>query len=159
MTLLSELISHFHTPKPNLGQRQLRDISKKLPAWINLNQPLGGQEAASLARLLVSLTTKTVTRSKSFPSLESGYDTQSLAKPFGKHAYAVLKAYVEVANDPLCLLGREVRSELAPGLYALCGMCGERGRDSLMPMLDGGGKMILKMLWSSYEAQRYTGQG
>lgn len=158
--VLCNLIGHFRAAKPNLGRKQRGMVSNSLPPWIALSQPLGTQEASILARLLVALTSKTVVRSKSNTiSYDGEYEAQSIAKPFGKHASCVLGAYIDVMNDPLCLLGRDVRSELAPGLHALCGMSGERGRDALMPTLDSGGKMILKLLWSSFETQRYSGQG
>jgi hypothetical protein len=137
-------------------------VSNSLPPWIALSQPLGTQEASVLSRLLVALTSKTVVKAKFTPNTirqDGGYEAQSIAKPFAKHASCVLAAYIEVVSDPLCLLARDVRSELAPGLHAICGMSGERGRDALMPTLDSGGKMILKLLWSSFETQRYSGQG
>ena len=147
--------------QPGLGQKQRRNISNRLPSWISLSQPLSSPEASLLSRVLVTMTTKTVVRStRTKPiSHEAGKDAQSLAKPFGKHASCVLGAYIDLLNDPLCQLGRETRAELAPGMFALCGMLGEKGRDALMPILDSGGKVIFKNLWSSYENQKYVGKG
>jgi hypothetical protein len=107
------------------------------------------------------MTTKTTIRSTrmSHASPAGGKDAQSLAKPFGKHASCVIGAYINLLNDPLCFLDRGTRMELAPGLFALCGMIGEKGRDSLMPILDAGGKVVFKHLWSSYEMQKYVGKG
>lgn len=54
-----------------------------------------------------------------------------------------------------------MRRELEPGVGALCGMVGEKDRDSIMVGggLDGGGKGILKMIWSEWEGGRYVGKG
>lgn len=155
------LLNSLTNPLENLGQRQYRSISCRLPSWISLSQPLGGEEAALLSRLLVGLTTKTAIRGMgtAFAPYETGKDVQSLAKPFGKHASCVVAAYIGLLNDPLCHIDRETRAELTPGLFALCGMLGEKGRDALMPILDNGGKAIFKTLWSSYESQKYVGQG
>lgn len=106
------------------------------------------------------MTTKTVVRSTRTGSVShDGRDAQSLAKPFGKHASCVIGSYINLLNDPLVHLDRDTRAELAPGLFALCGMLGEKGRDALMPILDGGGRMVFKNLWSSYENQKYVGKG
>jgi hypothetical protein len=153
------------SPRPSLGRKQSDIVASSLPGWVKSAEPLGEVEAKALARLLTTLTAKTTLWSRfggSAPSsggrpLEA--EAQSLAKAFSKHAPSVLLAYIGVVNDPLCLVSRGVRDELAPGLYALCGMMGEKGRDSITPVLDNGGKMILTTLWAAYQEQRYVGQG
>lgn len=128
------------------------------PKWINASQSLGIPEARALSRVLETLTTKTITRVHA--ATTDSQKAESLATPFAKHAAYVLKAYIEAMNDPLCVLGLDVRKELYPGLYALCSMIGEHSRDALMvSALDAGGKATLKALWKEYEKQRYVGRG
>jgi len=163
--ILCRLMSTLKSPRPNLGRKQGNTVASSLPRWVASAEPLGGTEAKALARLLTALTTKTTLRSRlgGFAPSNRGRgleaEAQSLAKAFSKHAPSVLLAYIRAVNDPLCLVSREVRYELAPGLYALCGMMGEKGRDSITPVLDNGGKMILATLWAEYQKQRYVGQG
>jgi len=163
--ILCRLVSALSSPRTNLGRKQGDIVASSLPGWVASAEPLGEAEAKALARLLTALTTKTVLRSRlgGFASSTSGRgleaEAQSLAKAFSKHAPSVLLAYIRAVNDPLCFVSRGVRDELAPGLYALCGMMGEKGRDSTTPVLDNGGKMILTTLWAAYQKQRYVGQG
>lgn len=115
-----------------------------------------------LGRLLESLNAKTTVRSFASSSAVAAepQKAESLAKPFSKHAAYVLEAYIEAMNDPLCVLSLEVRKELQPGMFALCGMVSEHSRDALMvSALDTGGKATLKALWKDYEKQRYVGKG
>ncbi|KAI0724331.1 Urb2/Npa2 family-domain-containing protein [Cerioporus squamosus] len=129
-----------------LGAKQSRIVMDTLPRWIAPTQPLSGQESKALARLLTTLTTKTM--------------PESLVRPFSKHAAYVLTAYIEAVNDPLCSVSSAVRKELQPGLFALCDMLGEHNRDAMMvAALDAGGKATMKVLWKEYEKQRYVGKG
>ena len=163
--ILCRLMAALKSPRPNLGRKQSDIVASSLPGWVTSTEPLGEVEAKALARLLTALATKTTLRSRfggSAPSsggrsLEA--EAKSLAKAFSKHAPSVLLAYIGAVNDPLCLVSRGVRDELASGLYALCGVMGEKGRDSTTPVLDNGGKMILMTLWAAYQKQRYVGQG
>ncbi|KAG8832126.1 hypothetical protein FRC17_001997 [Serendipita sp. 399] len=160
--LLKLLIRAFGATQANLGQKQRRAILGTLPPWVSLSQPLGGQEAAALSRLLTLMVTKTPSRSRSRLSStgqDKAHETQSLLKPFGKHASSVLASYIELVTKQSWFISRQVRSEMIPGLYALCSMTGERGRDALMASLDPGGRSVLKSLWEAYERQRYVGQG
>ncbi|EEB91902.1 hypothetical protein MPER_09667 [Moniliophthora perniciosa FA553] len=126
--------------------------------WINVRQPLGPEEAKLVARLLESLTTKTVV--KVHGSAAENQKAESLTKPFSKHAAYVVKAYIEAVNDPLCVLPLAVKKALQPGLYSLCSMINEYNRDALMvAMQDQGDKSIFKDLWKEYEKQRYVGKG
>ncbi|PVG00766.1 hypothetical protein CPB86DRAFT_812877 [Serendipita vermifera] len=161
VVILRRLIGHLRSPQINLGHKQYRNISNQLPPWITVSEPLSRPEAIALSRLLVALNTKNLVRSKSLtPSiLDWTREAQSLAKPFSKHASGVLAAYIEVLTDPLCLISREVRVELTPGINSLCEMSGEKGRDALMVTLDNTGKILFKNIWSSYEKQRYEGKG
>ncbi|KAI0082239.1 hypothetical protein K474DRAFT_1586046 [Panus rudis PR-1116 ss-1] len=158
---LRRLINCLKTVVPNLGARQKRLVSNTLPQWISTNDPLSSREARPLARLLTSLTTKTVIRTHSnVPAL--GLESQkadSLSRPLSKHIFVVLKTYIETLNDPLCVLSTDIRRELEPGLFALCEIIGEKYRDSLMVALDSGGKVVMKGLWKQYEKQRYVGKG
>ncbi|CCA70157.1 hypothetical protein PIIN_04096 [Serendipita indica DSM 11827] len=160
--VLAHTMKQFASVQPNLGQRQRQAVSNKLAPWVTLDQPLGPTEAAAFSRLLVSLKTKTVTRTKfQVPTglNDTNPESQSLAKPFGKHASSVLLAYLDLVTDQLCVISRSVRAELAPGLYVLCELTGERGRDALMAGLDQEKSVMLKSLWSAYEKQKYIGQG
>jgi hypothetical protein len=161
VVILRRLVGQLRSPQINLGNKQYRAISNQLPPWIAVSQPLGGAEAVALSRLLVTLNTKNIVRSNlSGPSaLDWTREAQSLAKPFSKHASGVLAGYIEILTDPLCLINREIRTELIPGINALCEMAGEKGRDALMVTLDNSGKALFKTIWASYEKQRYEGKG
>lgn len=137
-------------------------VTDTLPIWVNTAQPLGADEGKALARLLTTLTSKSIVRVHHHSSAALG-DTQkaeSLAKPFSKHAAYVLKAYIDAMNDPLCVLPLDLRNELQPGLFALCDMLSEHSRDAIMVSgLDVGGKTTMKSLWKEYEKQKYVGKG
>lgn len=163
--ILCRLISTLKSPRSNLGRKQGDMVAGSLPRWVAAAGPLGEVEAKALARLLTAITTKTTLRSRfgGFAASAGGRgleaEAQSLAKGFSKHAPSVLLEYIRTVNDPLCSVSRGIRDELAPGLYALCEMMGEKGRDGITPVLDNGGKMILMTLWAAYQKQRYVGQG
>lgn len=149
--------------RANLGARQTAIVMNTQPRWISATQAHGAEEARVLARLLEGLTAKTVVRVLVGQAQAEGRappKAESLAKPFAKHAAYVLKAYVEAMGAPLVVLSLEVRRELLPGLFALCGMVSEHSRDALMvSALDGSGRTILKALWKEYDKQRYIGRG
>lgn len=149
--------------RPQLGAKQSKIVTDTFPSWLSASQPISVDEARALARLLTSLTTKTVPRAHVYGHTSTSTESQkaeSLAKPFAKHASYVLVAYVDAFNDPLCIINAEMRRELEPGLFALCEMVGEHSRDALMvSTLDSGGKTIMKSLWKDYERQRYVGKG
>lgn len=153
--ILRQLIMSIRGARPQLGAKQSKLVADSLPRWVNISQPLTSDEGKILARLLVTLTTKTIVRSHSSHVQKA----ESLGKPLSKHAAYVLKAYVEAMNDPLCIVGFELRRELEPGLFALCSMLSEHSRDAMMVSLDAGGKTTLKTLWREYEKQRYVGKG
>ncbi|KAK7058266.1 hypothetical protein VNI00_001897 [Paramarasmius palmivorus] len=158
VAVLRLLIMSVRSPRPNLGAKQTGIVSDSLPTWINVRQPLGPEEAKSVARLLESLTTKTLV--KVHGSSMENQKAESLAKPFSKHAAYVVKAYIEAVNDPLCILPSAVKKALQPGLYSLCGMISEYNRDALMVSLhDSADKAVFKDLWKEYEKQRYVGKG
>lgn len=149
----------MQSPRPSLGPKQSALVSRSLPFWINIRDPLGVEESNALSRLLESLNTKNVVR-KLTTSTTTPSKAESFAKPFSKHASYVIKAYVESLNNPLCELSTAVRKELQPGLYALCGMMNDFSRDTLMASAtDAGEKAIVKALWKEYEKQRYVGKG
>ncbi|CDO72438.1 hypothetical protein BN946_scf184977.g139 [Trametes cinnabarina] len=156
--VLRQLVSCLRSLRPQLGGKQSRMVMDTLPRWISSSQPLGAQESKALARLLTTLTTKTMIRVHG-----AGAESQkpeSLMRPFSKHAAYVLTAYVEAVNDPLCFVSSGIRRELQPGLFALCDMLGEHNRDAMMvSALDTGGKAVMKALWKEYEKQRYVGKG
>ena len=157
--ILRRLISCFGIPRAQLGGKQTKQVTDNHPLWIAAPQhPLGVQEARALARLLTMLTTKTIPILGAHGS-KAGR-AESLAKPFAKHVMHVLKAYVDIMNDPLCAVPLEMRRELQPGLFSLCDILDRHDRDAMMvSMLDAGGKLTMKALWQEYEKQRYVGKG
>src|SRR6185369_7196900 len=117
-TALRQLMFCVRRLRPHLGVKQSTMITNTQPRWLNAAYPLQVGEAKALSRLLETLATKTLIRNNL-----SHVETQraeSLAKPFSKHAYSVITAYIEAMNDPLCVIPQELRKELQSGLYALC---------------------------------------
>lgn len=157
--LLRGLLLCMRARRANLGARQTALVMHTQPRWLSAAQPLGAEEARVLARLLEGLTAKTSVRVPTGPATAPA-KAESLAKAFAKHAAYVLKAYVDAMGMPLVVLALDVRRELLPGLFALCGMVSEHSRDALMvSALDGGGRATLKALWKEYDKQRYVGRG
>ncbi|KAF9499876.1 hypothetical protein BDN71DRAFT_1586526 [Pleurotus eryngii] len=154
---LSRLLMCLRTTQHNLGAMQKSMVLDTFPQWIVADEPLTVREAKALARLLENINAKTVVRNNA--AHQELQKAESLAKPFSKHATYILKAYVTVMNDPLCVLPLPIRKELRSGLFVLCGMVNDHSRDAIMVSLDVGGKLTLKSLWQEYEKQRYHGQG
>ncbi|KXN84790.1 hypothetical protein AN958_12084 [Leucoagaricus sp. SymC.cos] len=154
--LLRRLLSSIRSCLPQLGSKQTAMVMRTQPQWIASKQPLGSEEGRMLSRLLETLNVKTIIRSHTASETQKA---ESLAKPFSKHAAYVLAAYLEALNDPLCVLGVEMRRELEPGLFTLCEIMGEHARDALVVGLDASGKAALKLIWKDYEKQRYVGKG
>lgn len=157
--LLCQLTLCFQTVRPNLGGRQVRTVEANLPGWIDpVSKPLGIEDARSLARLLSSLTAKTIPR---LNTRTAAVKAESLAGPLSKHAPYVLLAYTRLLTDLNTVVSPSIRRELEPGVFAVCEIVGEKDRDSVMLAggLDGGGKGILKMVWNAWEASRYVGKG
>ncbi|CDZ96344.1 Nucleolar 27S pre-rRNA processing, Urb2/Npa2, C-terminal [Phaffia rhodozyma] len=160
--LLSQLIGCFQTVRSNLGGRQVRIVESTLPGWINsVDQPLNADDARCLARLLTSLTAKTIPRLNTRLASSASTKAESLAGPLSKHAPYLLLAYTRLLTDLNTTVPPLIRRELEPGVFAICGMVGEKDRDSVMVGggLDGGGKGILKMVWNAWESSRYVGKG
>lgn len=157
--VLRQLMMSIRNCRPQLGAKQSTLVANTLPIWVNVKQPLGPEEAKAFARLLEALATKTTIRSHSSLNTDAP-KAESLAKPFSKHAAFVLEAYIDAMNDPLCSLPAELRKQLSPGLFALCGMMNEHSRDAMMvSALDAGGKTTMKAIWKEYEKQKYVGKG
>ncbi|KAH9075806.1 Urb2/Npa2 family-domain-containing protein [Lactarius deliciosus] len=156
--IMRQLIFALRSPRPMLGAKQCAIVADSLPAWINPSRPLGVEESKELSRLFTSLSAKTLVRVHG-PS--AGIQKpESLARPLSKHVACVLQAYLDVLNDPLCVLAADIRRELQPGLFVLCDILNDHTRDALMvSVLDAGGKAAMKGLWREYEKQRYTGKG
>lgn len=153
---LNKLISLIRSCRPQLGSKQTDMVMRNFPRWVAIGQPLGLEEGRMLSRLLETLNVKTVVRSHVASKAQKA---ESLAKPFSKHAAYVLAAYIEALNDPLCVIGLEMRREFEPGLFALCEIMGEHARDALYVSLDNDDKAVLKMIWKEYGKQRYVGRG
>ncbi|GJJ11291.1 hypothetical protein Clacol_005523 [Clathrus columnatus] len=156
--ILRRLISLLRTIRPQLGTKQYRLLANAYPRWINPLESFGESGGAGhLARLLTMFTTKTLVRSRGNNELPKA---ASLARSFARHAPYVLLAYLQAASDPLTYMTAQVRKELQPGLFALCAMTGEHGRDTLMIQnLSAEQKVLLKTLWGNYVKQKYTGKG
>ncbi|KAH9060868.1 Urb2/Npa2 family-domain-containing protein [Lactarius vividus] len=156
--IMRQLIFALRSPRPMLGAKQCAIVANSLPAWVNPSRPLGVEESKELSRLFTSLSVKTFVRVHG-PSTEI-QKPESLARPLSKHVACVLQAYLDVLNDPLCVLAADIRRELQPGLFVLCDILNDHTRDALMvSALDVGGKAAMKGLWREYEKQRYTGKG
>lgn len=155
---LHKLVLILRTLSPNLGATQSKLVADTLPQWVNATDPVSAEESKALARLLTTLTTKTIIRTHTLPNNEM-QKADSLARPFSKHAAHVLSAYLAALNDPLCVMSLAIRKELGPGLFALCETMGEQNRDALMVTLNAGEKAVMKGLWRAYEKQRYVGKG
>lgn len=156
--VLRQLMMTVRIVRSQLGGKQSKMVKDTFPSWINPAQPLSVEDAKAIARLLGTLTTKTIVRV--YGSNPEVQKAESLARPFGKHASYVLVAYIEAMNDPLCVISAEIRRELMPGLFALCDMLNDHDREALMlSALDGGGKTTMKGLWKEYEKQKYVGKG
>lgn len=157
-SIIRRLLFALRSPRPLLGGKQYTIVADSFPAWVNPSQPLGAEESKALSRLLTSLSAKTSIRVHG-PSADP-HKQESLARPLSKHVTCVLQAYLEVLNDPLCILPADIRRELQPGLFVLCDMLNEHTRDAVMvSALDASGKAAMKSLWREYEKQRYTGKG
>ncbi|THH21561.1 hypothetical protein EW146_g35 [Bondarzewia mesenterica] len=158
--VLCLLIRCLRSPRPHLGAKQHKLIADTLPQWINPSHPLGADTSKALARLLTTLVTKSLVRAYTHGSATDAPKHESLARPLTKHVAYVIQAYVDALNEPLCVMPTDVRRELQPGLFILCGMLSEPGRDALMmSALDAGGKTVMKQLWKEYEKQKYVGKG
>ncbi|KIJ38960.1 hypothetical protein M422DRAFT_33012 [Sphaerobolus stellatus SS14] len=138
--ILRQLLSAMRAARPLLGTKQYRLIVDTLPSWINPSEPLSENDAQALTRLLTALTTKFMIRIHGPIQQQKA---ESLARPFARHAPYVLLAYLQIMNDPLSRISIGVRRELEPGLFALCAIMGEHGRDTLtVQSLDVGGKSL-----------------
>ncbi|KZV92101.1 hypothetical protein EXIGLDRAFT_718699 [Exidia glandulosa HHB12029] len=161
--VLRLLVGALRAPRPQLGAKQLRDVCNDLPRFVSARSDgtgaLGPDEARALARLMTVLSTKTTIVGRSDDRVPA-----SLTRPFARHAPGVLLAYVKAASAPLSVLSLAIRRELEPGVFALCAMSGEHGRDSIMAgtagaPLDAAGKAVFKTVWKEFEKQKYVGTG
>lgn len=161
--LLRRLISALASPRPQLGSRQYLEVVNSLPCFVsplsNGTGGLGVESARMLARLLSAFTTKPpkVTRGRA-------KEQTSLLRPFAHHAPSVLLAYLELLGSPLSFVSMDLRIALQPGMFALCAVCGDRGRDSVMAGAAGSSlgssqQIALKSLWQEFEKQKYIGTG
>jgi hypothetical protein len=51
-----------------------------------------------------------------------------------------------------------VRHALEEGVFGLCGMVGEHGRDWIYRNVEEEGRVVLKEIWAQYNKSRYTGK-
>ena len=103
--IIRQLIFALRSPRPVLGAKQHAIVTDSLPAWINPSCPLGVEESKELSRLFTSLSAKTMVRVHG-PSSET-QKPESLARPLSKHVACVLQAYLDILNDPLCVLATQ----------------------------------------------------
>ncbi|PWN51792.1 hypothetical protein IE53DRAFT_409922 [Violaceomyces palustris] len=163
--LLSQIFRLFQRLKPSVGGAQQRSVRETLPEWLDpLERPLGVSEARSFSRLLMSLTAKSATLGPSLAASkkkngQTRKSTESLAKPFSKHAIHVLVAYIRTLTAPITEIPTDVRTEIQLGLLSICEIVGEHERDAAMVgSLDTTGKALFKRLWKQWESQRYRGE-
>lgn len=126
---------------------------------------LGEVEAREFSRLLDTITSKTTTLSRKDNALMGSsrqQTTDSLAHPFSKHAIYVILSYIHALFSPQdqhATIPSKVRRELNKGVVGLCGIIGESERDWILvsELLDEGGKMVFKEIWTIWEKSRYRG--
>lgn len=168
--VLRHVLDVMRRPRIQLGQRQLQLVANSLPWWLSPMQPCGVEEVRIVSRTLTALEAKTVPRifakskdaEASAPIMNSSttQKAESLSRPFSKHAPYVLQAYLKAETDALCTYPLALRRELEPGLWALCGMMNEHGRDALMAQsLGAAEKAAMKNVWKDYDKQKYVGKG
>ena len=78
--VLRQLVACLRSVRPKLGGKQTRLVMDTLPRWLSPSGPLSSQDSKALARLLTTLTTKTLVRVHG-----AAADTQkpeSLVRPF-----------------------------------------------------------------------------
>lgn len=152
-------------------RRAQRDmIASTRPRW--MQDPLGIDAARELARVFVTLTSRTVIRSQ-------GKDTRSIGTMVGelsKHAPVLLIAYVRAVSHPRGMMPVDVRNALEPGLLALCeavnaggkaqyGMKGGEGVGDAFGLGEGEPDTkeretsVWGELWRKWQSKRYIGQG
>ncbi|CEH13443.1 Nucleolar 27S pre-rRNA processing, Urb2/Npa2, C-terminal [Ceraceosorus bombacis] len=170
MVVLIRLVSLFGQARAEVAPAHLHKVTQNSPAWLDILQsPLDERDAQSMARLLTTLTTKShpanggtgsgssatsKKRKRSAPSKST-----SLAQAFSKYAPHVLAAHIRSLIHPATYVSARCRTELKPGLYALCEMMGRHERDSLMLSdMDQAQRSILKTIWGDWESQRYRGE-
>ncbi|CCU97761.1 unnamed protein product [Malassezia sympodialis ATCC 42132] len=152
------LLSSF--VRAHTGEALVREIAAALPAWLDVAAaPLTSSEARALARLLSELGAKTSTAAPAAKRARLSHaTTESLRKPLSKYAVYMLLAYVRSATMPYTTIAAALRTELQPGLFVLCDVCGEHERDAaLKHALDASGQVVFQALWADWERQRYKG--
>ena len=158
--VLIGLLRSLITPRPQLGARQLGQVTDMLPWWVSLSEFLGPNEARAVARLLTTLQAKTIPRTFTSKEKEREKTAASLLDAFSKHAGPVIGSHISNLVNPLVVVSSATWDALEPGLFALCDSMGEHGRDALMASgLDTSGRAVMKSIWREYEKQRYTGKG
>ncbi|WFD23158.1 hypothetical protein MEQU1_001844 [Malassezia equina] len=152
------LLSSF--VRAHTGETIKQEMATALPAWMDMAAaPLTSTDARALARLLTELGAKTsaVAPAAKRARLSHG-TTESLRKPLSKYAVYMLLAYVRCVTMPHTTIAATLRTELQPGLFVLCDVCGEHERDAaLKHALDASGQVIFQALWADWERQRYKG--
>ena len=159
----------------DLVKSHFPDFTRTLGTLLGSLKGLGVEDASKLNRVLTSITTKTIARESNRRG--RGYNQNQKADSLGAGTYHrhprnitpilttviafsmyatfVLIAYIKTYDT----LSRPVRNALAEGIYGLCGLVGDHGRDWMYQTLNSDGRNILKDLWAEYEKQRYTGTG
>ncbi|PWN39924.1 hypothetical protein IE81DRAFT_249557 [Ceraceosorus guamensis] len=166
MVVLIRLVSLFGQARAEVAPAHLHKVTQNSPSWLDILQsPLDERDAQSMARLLTTLTTKSTLangtgsatskkRKRSAPSKST-----SLAQAFSKYAPHVLAAHIRSLIHSATYVSARCRTELKPGLYALCEMMGTHERDSLvLSDMDQAQRSILKTIWGDWESQRYRGE-
>ncbi|GAA6014036.1 hypothetical protein JCM11491_003496 [Sporobolomyces phaffii] len=156
-----------------LGQRAEREARATFPAWVWQGgvKGINKGEAAAVARLLGSLTTKTTAiqhkshknqsqRSEEGNSNSTGATT-SLTAPLSKHAPFLLLAYLRACVHPTCPIPSALRGELQGGWFEVMDSMGKWEREALMKGFlsedEEAERGILRELWKSWEKERYRG--
>ena len=171
---LAKILPLLTQPRPTVTSMRLREtIISSWPSWMAMGgEALGVSEARELARVMVTLTSRTTVRSHAKDSASVG----TMVGQLSKHAPALLMAYVRAVAHPYGMVPAEVRNALEPGLLALCetihaggkaqfGMLGGQGVGDAFGLGEGDSETreaeveVWAELWRKWQSKRYTGQG
>ncbi|KAG8894223.1 hypothetical protein FRB99_001406, partial [Tulasnella sp. 403] len=136
-------------------QVQLR-VQASVPWWVSVPEGnshntgvsdwrvLGEADARGLNRVLNALTVKTLPRFASGRKAGKQERSKALALEFNRHAYFVILAYVNAiidhrntgsAGNGVTTISKAMRQAIEEGMFDLCAMVTDQGRDWILNML------------------------
>lgn len=157
----TQVITIFHTvatSRPELAQHLLPQMVQLVTRMLD---PIVDQSIPDLAKLLTVLC--------QYRRRDSAGRENQLAAALGKHAPAMLRAYVRGLANPRTELSASAKRHLQASMYLLCDLVvraqhrGREGEGIGLPYGIGEGGEVEKELWASlwtqWSKQRYKGQG